>query len=136
MKLSERPAHIVEMVRQADFIRVDDHSRHVQVTTQTIRRDMNTLRERKFARRAHGALQRINTIGNVTWAWRQMIRQNHRDAYPVLDQTTFGRAAHGQGGKIDQATTIICNRTPPSAVLALSEPSGAQLIICNEDKTP
>jgi DeoR family glycerol-3-phosphate regulon repressor len=36
MLLSERPAHIAEMVRQADCIREEDLSQRFQVTTQTI----------------------------------------------------------------------------------------------------
>lgn len=75
MHLSERQAHIAEMVRQADFVRVEDLSRHFQVTTQTIRRDLNLLCERGLARRVHGGVQRINTPGNVAYAWRQVLNQ-------------------------------------------------------------
>ena len=73
MHLSERQAHIAEMVRQADFVRVEDLSRRFQVTTQTIRRDLNLLCERGLARRVHGGVQRINTPGNVAYAWRQVL---------------------------------------------------------------
>ena len=45
MLLSERQEQIVDIVRQADLIRVKDLSRHFQVTTQTIRRDLNLLCE-------------------------------------------------------------------------------------------
>lgn len=258
MILSERQAQIVDMVRQADLIRVKDLSRHFQVTTQTIRRDLNLLCQRGIARRVHGGVQRMNIPGNVAYAWRQilnneakqtiarevarhvpngvslafsigttpeivskallahqqlrvftnnlniallactnptfevtvaggrlrnedrdvigngmealfgaykvdigiygvagvdedgtlldfyeeevrarqMIRENSRSAYLVLDHTKFGRAAHVRGGKIDEATKIFCDRTPPATILALIKQSGAQLIICNGDKTP
>lgn len=51
MTLSERQAHIDEMIRQADFIRVEGLSQHFQVTTQTIHRDLNLDCERGFTRR-------------------------------------------------------------------------------------
>lgn len=56
---------------------------------------------------------------------RQMIRQNSREVYLVFDHTKFGRAAHARGGKIDQATTIFCDRTPPAAIIALIEKARA-----------
>ena len=73
MHLSERQAHIAEMVRQMDFVRVEDLAHHFQVTTQTIRRDLNLLCERGLARRVHGGVQRINSPGNVAYAWRQVL---------------------------------------------------------------
>ena len=258
MLLSERQAQIAEMVRQQDFIRVEDLARHFQVTTQTVRRDLNLLCERGIARRLHGGVQRMNVSGNVAYAWRQtlnseakhtiarevarhvpngvslsfsigttpeivskallnhqylriftnnlniamlactnptfevtvaggrlrnedrdvmgagmeslfgaykvdigiygvagvdedgtlldfyeeevrarqMIRENSRSAYLVLDHTKFGRAAHVRGGKIDEATKIFCDRTPPAAILAMLEHSGAQLIICKGETSP
>ena len=65
MHLSERQAHIAEMLHQADIIRVEDLSRHFQVTTQTIRRDLNFLCEHGLARRVHGGIQRVHTPGNM-----------------------------------------------------------------------
>ncbi len=67
---------------------------------------------------------------------RQMIRQNSRSAYLVLDLTKFGRAAHVRGGKINEATKIFCDRPPPATILTIIRQSGAQLIICSGDKTP
>lgn len=258
MPLSERQAQIAEMVRQEDFLRVEDLAGHFNVTTQTIRRDLNLLCERGIARRLHGGVQRLNIPGNVAYAWRQtlnneakqtiarevarhvpngvslafsigttpeivskallkhqflriftnnlniamlacvnatfevtvaggrlrnedrdvmgagmealfsaykvdigiygvagvdedgtlldfyeeevrarqMILENSRSAFLVLDHTKFGRAAHVRGGKIDEATKIFCDRTPPAAILSIVEHSGAQLIVCKGDKTP
>lgn len=258
MLLSERQAQIAEMVRQQDFIRVEDLARHFQVTPQTIRRDLNLLCERGIARRLHGGVQRMNIPGNVAYAWRQtlnieaktaiarevarhvpngvslafsigttpeivskalldhqllriftnnlniamlactnptfevtvaggrlrnedrdvvgagmealfgaykvdigiygvagvdedgtlldfyeeevrarqMIRQNSRSAYLVLDHTKVGRAAHVRGGRIDEATTIFCDRTPPAAIVSMVEQSGARLILCKGDTFP
>jgi DeoR family transcriptional regulator, glycerol-3-phosphate regulon repressor len=73
MHLSERQAHIAEMLHQADVIRVEELSRYFKVTTQTIRRDLNLLCERGLARRVHGGIQRVQTPGNVAYAWRQVL---------------------------------------------------------------
>jgi DeoR family glycerol-3-phosphate regulon repressor len=73
MHLSARQAHIVEMIHQADIVRVEELSRQFKVTTQTIRRDLNFLCERGLARRVHGGIQRVHTPGNVAYAWRQVL---------------------------------------------------------------
>ena len=51
MQLTERQAQIAEMVRQQDFIRVEDLAIQFGVTTQTIRRDLNLLCTRGIALR-------------------------------------------------------------------------------------
>ena len=61
---------------------------------------------------------------------RQMIRDNTRSAYLVLDHTKFGRTAHVRGGKIDEATIIFCDRMPPASIREMIARSGAQLIVC------
>lgn len=73
MPLSERQAQIAELVRQRDFIRVEDLAERFNVTTQTIRRDLNLLCDRGMVRRSHGGVQQINIPGNVTYAWRQVL---------------------------------------------------------------
>ena len=255
MLLTERQAQIAEMVRQKDFIRVEDLAQHFQVTTQTIRRDLNLLCERGIARRLHGGVQCMNIPGNVAYTWRQILHaeakqtiarevarhipsgvslafsigttpemvakallghqhlriftnnlniamlacsnpsfevtvaggrlrnedrdvlgagmealfgaykvdigiygvagvdedgslldfyeeevrarqiilENSRSTYLVLDHTKFGRAAHVRGGIIDEASKIFCDRMPPAPITAMLEQSNAQLIICTGD---
>jgi len=84
MQLSERQAHIAEMVRQSDAVRVEDLARHFRVTTQTIRRDLNLLCEQGLARRVHGGVQRMNTPGNVAYTWRQVL--NHRAKQMIAEE--------------------------------------------------
>jgi DeoR family glycerol-3-phosphate regulon repressor len=67
MILSERQAQIAEMVRQQDFIRVEVLATYFNVTTQTIRRDLNLLCDRGMARRLHGGVQWMNLPGNVAY---------------------------------------------------------------------
>lgn len=68
------------MVRQADFLRVHDLSRRYQVTTQTIRRDLNLLCQQGIVRRVHGGVQRMNTPGNLAYAWRQILDSEAKQA--------------------------------------------------------
>jgi DeoR family glycerol-3-phosphate regulon repressor len=246
------------MVRQEDFIRVEDLAQRFGVTTQTIRRDLNLLCERGIARRLHGGVQRMNLSGNVAYAWRQILNSdakqaiamevarhvangvsmafsigttpeivskallNHRDlriftnnlniamlactnptfevtvaggrlrnedrdilgngmaalfgalkvdigvygvagvdddgtlldfyeeevrtrqmilensrcTYLVLDHTKFGRAAHVRGGRIDEATKVFCDRLPPPTVREMLARSGTRLVICDGSNTP
>jgi DeoR family glycerol-3-phosphate regulon repressor len=64
---------------------------------------------------------------------RQIIRENSRSSYLVLDHSKFGRAAHVRGGRIDEAQKIFCDRTPPASIIQLIHRSGAELIICKRD---
>jgi DeoR family glycerol-3-phosphate regulon repressor len=64
---------------------------------------------------------------------RQIIRENSRNVFLVLDHTKFGRTAHVRGGKIDEATKIFCDRTPPASICAMIEGSGAKLILCGKE---
>jgi DeoR family glycerol-3-phosphate regulon repressor len=67
---------------------------------------------------------------------RQIIRENSRSSFLVLDYSKFGRDAHIRGGRIDEATKIFCDRTPPTAILHLIRRSGTQLILCSRDTSP
>ncbi|ACN17193.1 GlpR1 [Desulforapulum autotrophicum HRM2] len=256
--LSDRQTRMAEMIRQRGFIRVDVLAQNFQVTSQTIRRDLNLLCEHGIARRTHGGVQKLEMPGNLSYAWRQIlnshakqaiarevarhvpnrvsvalgigttpeivfkalldhghlrivtnnmtiamlacanptfdvtiaggrlrnagrdvmgdgmetlfkaykvdigiygvagvdedgtlldlheeevkvrqiIRQNCRSAYLVLDQTKFGRAAHVRGGKIDEATKVFCDGKPPEPIPSMIRRSGGQLMVCGQGNTP
>jgi DeoR family glycerol-3-phosphate regulon repressor len=102
MLLSERQAHIAEMVRQADFIRVEDLARHFRVTTQTIRRDLKVLCERGLAQRVHGGVQRMNTPVNVAYAWRQVL---HQDAKQMIAREVAHHIPNGVSLSFSIGTT-------------------------------
>lgn len=80
MALFERQVQIADMVRQQDFIRVEVLARHFNVTTQTIRRDLNLLCERGIARRLHGGIQRLDIHGNIAYQWRQTLHSGAKQA--------------------------------------------------------
>lgn len=62
---------------------------------------------------------------------RQIIRQNSRAVFLVLDHSKFGRSAHVRGGHIHEASMVFCDRTPPPAICKMIQESGAQLIVCH-----
>ena len=62
---------------------------------------------------------------------RQIIRQNSREIFLVLDHSKFGRSAHVRGGHIQEASKVFCDRTPPPAICEMIQKSSARLIVCN-----
>ena len=67
---------------------------------------------------------------------RQAIRANCRQAFLVLDHSKFTRHAHVRGGRIDEATVVFCDHTPPPDMRDLLAQSGTRLVVCNGDRTP
>ncbi len=65
---------------------------------------------------------------------RQIIRENSRSVYLVLDQTKFGRAAHVRGGQLVEAAKIFCDRMPPPPICALIDRSDVHLIVCTTEE--
>jgi DeoR/GlpR family transcriptional regulator of sugar metabolism len=62
----------------------------------------------------------------------QIRRENSPSAFLMLDYSKSGPAAPVRGGKVDEATKILRDKTPPAAILALIKQSGLQLIICGD----
>jgi DeoR family transcriptional regulator, glycerol-3-phosphate regulon repressor len=65
---------------------------------------------------------------------RQIIRENSRSVYLVLDQTKFGRAAHVRGGQLVEAAKIFCDCMPPPPICALIDRSNALLTVCAAER--
>lgn len=80
MELSERQAEIAELVREHGFLTVDALSERYEVTTQTIRRDLNALCDRGLARRRHGGLEHLADTGNLTYGSRQILARGAKQA--------------------------------------------------------
>lgn len=73
MDLSERQAEIADLVREHGFVSVDKLSEHFEVTTQTIRRDLNRLCDHGVARRRHGGIETTSAAGNLAYDSRQIL---------------------------------------------------------------
>jgi DeoR family glycerol-3-phosphate regulon repressor len=80
MDLSERQAEIAELVRENGFLTVDVLSERFDVTTQTIRRDLNTLCDHGMARRRHGGIERPSNTGNLAYGSRQILARSSKQA--------------------------------------------------------
>ena len=63
---------------------------------------------------------------------RQLIHENSRSTFLVLDHTKFGRAAHVRGGQITQVTKIFTDRIPSPEIVSRIKDSEAELVICGE----
>lgn len=63
---------------------------------------------------------------------RDLVRQNSRETFLVLDDTKFGRPAHVRGGSICEATKVFCNTEPPAHIAKLLEQSNTQFIVCGK----
>ncbi|PWC26989.1 DeoR/GlpR family DNA-binding transcription regulator [Teichococcus aestuarii] len=70
-----RQAMIAEMLKTRDFLRVDELAQHFEVTTQTIRRDINGLCEQGVARRRHGGITCPGHCGNMSFRDREVLNR-------------------------------------------------------------
>jgi DeoR family transcriptional regulator, glycerol-3-phosphate regulon repressor len=61
---------------------------------------------------------------------RQLVQENSRAVFLVLDHSKFGRSAHVRGGHINQASMVFCDRTPPAGICEMIHNSNARLIVC------
>ncbi len=66
-----RHREIVELARQKGFLSTEELARTFDVTSQTIRRDINELAERGFLRRYHGGAGLPSSVENVRYSERQ-----------------------------------------------------------------
>ncbi len=64
---------------------------------------------------------------------RNLIRENSRETFLVLDHTKFERVAHVRGGNVGEATKVFCNARPPENILNILNASGSELIVCGEE---
>jgi len=63
---------------------------------------------------------------------RQIIQENSRQTYIVLDHSKFGRSAHVRGGHLEQATKVFCDQTPPSGICRILKEAGTELVVCGQ----
>jgi DeoR family glycerol-3-phosphate regulon repressor len=75
MDLTARQAEISDLLRQEEFIAVDSLAERFDVTTQTIRRDVNALCDYGQARRRHGGVEPLSTEGNLAYGTRQVLNR-------------------------------------------------------------
>ena len=77
MNLPPRHQEILELARHKGFLSTDELTKTFQVTSQTIRRDINDLCDKGLLRRYHGGAGLASSIENVNYSARQVL--NHED---------------------------------------------------------
>ncbi|WMS45283.1 DeoR/GlpR family DNA-binding transcription regulator (plasmid) [Acuticoccus sp. MNP-M23] len=73
---ARRQILISQMLQTQDFLTVEALASQFDVTTQTIRRDINALCEQGAARRRHGGIARIAVGGNVSFRDREVLNRS------------------------------------------------------------
>ncbi|GAA0827249.1 MULTISPECIES: DeoR/GlpR family DNA-binding transcription regulator [Marinomonas] len=65
LSLNERQSQILNWVQQMDSLLVEDMVAHFDVSSQTIRKDINQLAERNLVRRTHGGIAPVSSMENL-----------------------------------------------------------------------
>jgi DeoR family glycerol-3-phosphate regulon repressor len=73
--LNPRHLEIIELTKRHGFLSTEELSSLLKVTVQTIRRDINTLCEKRLLRRYHGGAGLLSSTENVSYSTRQVL--NH-----------------------------------------------------------
>lgn len=79
IKINARQQNILKRLRQNEDIQIDKMSDYFQVTTQTIRRDVNQLCKAGYARRVHGGVGLPAQLTNSSYQFRSDLQFNIKD---------------------------------------------------------
>lgn len=79
MRLSERQNKILEWTSREDTLSIDDLAQHFQLSTQTIRKDINSLCETGMLRRVHGGVCLPSAIENLSFNTRQIMNARNKE---------------------------------------------------------
>ena len=83
-RLSARHKDILELARQKGFLSTEELAREFDVTTQTIRRDINFLCDNGMLRRFHGGAGPSSSVENVDYFSRQVL--NHEAKIRIAEK--------------------------------------------------
>ncbi|MFV8453365.1 DeoR/GlpR family DNA-binding transcription regulator [Vibrio campbellii] len=76
--LNVRQQSIIELVHQQEYCSIEELAQRFEVTTQTIRRDINQLCQLGLTRRHHGGVGLPATLSNRSYASRQVTNQQEK----------------------------------------------------------
>ena len=82
--ISSRQRSIMEFIREHGSVQVDELSAHLQVTPQTIRRDLNQLYDLKLVQRVHGGAVIKDTIENLGYGARKLLMAGEKNEIAKL----------------------------------------------------
>ncbi len=78
MNLNQRQQEILQRVRQAGSVAIEDLAVHFNVTPQTIRRDINALCDLDLLRRFHGGAGIPSSVENIAYPARQILHHDEK----------------------------------------------------------
>ncbi|MBT8075216.1 MAG: DeoR/GlpR family DNA-binding transcription regulator [Gammaproteobacteria bacterium] len=78
--ISERQRSIIEFIREYGTVQVNDLSAHLQVTPQTIRRDLNQLYDMELLERTHSGAVIKDSDENIGYGTRQILMADEKTA--------------------------------------------------------
>ncbi|BDX01618.1 MAG: DeoR/GlpR family DNA-binding transcription regulator [Marinomonas sp.] len=84
MGLNERQNQILNWVQQEDALLVEDMVTRFNVSSQTIRKDINQLAERHLVRRTHGGIAPVSSTENLPFDHRQFLNSDAKEAIAKL----------------------------------------------------
>ncbi len=92
--ITTRQAEIANLVQKAGFASVEELAERFEVTTQTIRRDVNGLCELGILRRTHGGVEPPAPVSNIHYSTRQILNlpQKKRIADLVAKEIGSGQS--------------------------------------------
>ncbi|POF28522.1 DeoR/GlpR family DNA-binding transcription regulator [Roseibium marinum] len=82
--ISKRQAEIADLVQKAGFASVEELAERFEVTTQTIRRDVNGLCELGILRRTHGGVEPPAPASNIHYSTRQILNLPEKQLIATL----------------------------------------------------
>ncbi len=100
--ISKRQAEIAELVQSAGFASVEELAERFEVTTQTIRRDVNGLCELGILRRTHGGVEPPASAANIHYSTRQILNLSQKQKIADL---VAGEIENGQSLAFSIGTT-------------------------------
>lgn len=119
---SERQNQILKEVHKLGFVAIDDMAKHHNVSTQTIRRDVNILSEAGELRRVQGGADMPAQSRNLMYADRSTL--NLRAKRAIADVV----ADHVEDGS---SLAVSIGTTPECVVAALKDKSGLRIFTNN-----
>lgn len=77
-EMNQRQQQILALVQQKGFVSIETLAQQFNVTTQTIRRDINALCDQQLLTRYHGGAGLSSSVENVAYATRQVMHQEEK----------------------------------------------------------
>jgi DeoR family glycerol-3-phosphate regulon repressor len=111
MDISKRQAEIAHLVQETGFASVEELAERFDVTTQTIRRDVNGLCELGILRRTHGGVEPPAPASNIHYSTRQILN--------LPEKRQIARLAASQVHN-DQSVAFSIGTTPEIVMQALT----------------